>query len=215
FYLFIKRNLNNAPTVNGVIFAQEIPKEAQKAYEKALSEFRDNNKKEAVEGFLQALDIFPDYFLALEKLGQEYIVQKKFEDARSIFNRAVIINPKSFDSWYGLAYSQNALKDYSESINSSKKAIELNSGSINALYLVALNQKQIGNYQEALDSLKKAKKIANPPLPEIFWQLALLYTNNFKNYVAAVQELELFLKAKPDYEDADKVRELIKKLKAK
>lgn len=215
FYLVIKRNSNNVPRVNGVVFAQEVPKEAQKAYEKGLSELRDDNKKEAIGNFLRALDIFPDYFLALKKLGHEYVEQKNFADARSILNRAVIVNPKSFDSWYELAYAQNALKDYSESINSLKQAIVLNSGSINALYLISLSQKQIGNYQEALDNLKKAKKIANPPPPEIYWQLALLYTNNFKDYAAAVQELELFLKVKPDYEEADKVRELIKKLKAK
>ena len=39
---------------------------------------------------------------------------------------------------------------------------------------------------------------------DVHWELALLYGNGLNRYRDAARELKLFLKAKPDYADAEK-----------
>jgi regulator of sirC expression with transglutaminase-like and TPR domain len=61
----------------------------------------------------------------------------------------------------------------------------------------------------------QAKKITKTPIAEIHWELAQLYGENLKKYNAAAEELESFLKVRPDAQDALKIREVIKKLREK
>jgi len=215
FYLQLKRNADNVPVTNGVIFAQDIPKEAQKIYQKAVSDLNEKKVEEGLIELKKAIEIFPDYYLALTRLGQEYITQQKYEEARNVLGKAVTINSKDYESQYALGYSLYKLNSHTEAVEALKKSLEINQVSVNGLFLLGINLKQLGKYEEAVVSLKKAEKLANPPLPDIHWQLSLLYTNNLKNYSAAADELELFLKASPDFEEAAKVRALINTLRAK
>lgn len=216
FYLRDKRTIRTTKSIVGVVFAQEVPQEAKTHYENAVDNFNDGKKQnEVTEELLKALNIFPSYYLALERLTQQYIKLGDFKSAAYVADKAVEVNPKSFDSWYALGYALHQQKSHKEAVNALSMAISLDSASVNALFVLGVNLRLIGKYAESEESLLKAKKLAPAPIADIHWQLALLYTNNLKKYSAAVKELELFLKANPKYEEAEKVRELIKKLKVK
>lgn len=214
FYLRTNRNSTNSSTVNGVIFAQEIPKNAQKIYEKATSDLKDKKTDEGISELKNAIEIFPNYYLALERLGFEYINQQKFAEAREVLTKAAEINPRNFENLYSLGFALYKLKSYTQAVETLKKAVEINSSSVNSLFLLGVNLRQIKKYKEAEESLKKAEKLSSSS-SDIHWQLALLYTNDLKNYTAAADQLELFLKAKPNFEEVEKVRGLIKMLREK
>lgn len=216
FYLQIKQDSTAVSTLKkGVVFAQEIPKEAQKIYEKAVSDLDDKKFEDGLAELKQALEIFPDYYLALEKLANEYIKKEDYKNAFEIANKGVKVNNNSYECWYVAGYSAFKLKNSDEAVKALSKAVLILPNSINALFVLGVNLKQIGKYEEAETNLLKAKKFATNPVPEIHWNLALLYTNNLKKYDAAIKELELFLQAKPNFEETDKVKDLIKKLKEK
>ncbi|MGI9056846.1 MAG: hypothetical protein ACR2F2_13710 [Pyrinomonadaceae bacterium] len=61
----------------------------------------------------------------------------------------------------------------------------------------------------------KAKKLGNNSLPDIHWELALLYYYNLKRYNEAADELELYLKAKPKAENKEQVKKLIQTFRSK
>lgn len=212
---FTLRVKQSNPGLTGVVFAQTPPDEAKKSYEKALEDLKDKKADQGLNGLERAVSIFPQYYLALERLGEEYIIRKKFKEAIGAFLTALEVNPKAFGSHYGLAYSLFELSVWSEALRSVEKALEINSTSVNSLFLKGMILKQIGRFGDAVETLNIAKKKATSPMPEIFWQLSLIYTNNLKKYDMAADELESFLKAKPDYAEAEKVRDLIKKLRAK
>ncbi len=77
FYLRLRPEVLGGPFyAPGTIFAQEAPDAAKKLYEKGISELR--SKKKEAEGFMslrQSLEIFPNYYLALDRLGTEYAVR--------------------------------------------------------------------------------------------------------------------------------------------
>lgn len=200
---------------NGVIFAQDIPKEAQKLYEKGVSDLDDKKREAGLAELKQSLEIFPTYYLALERLSKEYVAQSDYKNALETANKGVAVNDKSYECWYVIGYSSFQLKNVDEAVNALNKAVLILPNSINAHFLLGVNLRQIGKFEEAESNLLKAKKLATGPIPDIHWHLALLYTNNLKKYSEAIKELELFLQAKPNFEETDKIKDLIQKLKEK
>jgi tetratricopeptide (TPR) repeat protein len=217
FFLKLRKGLTGA---TGAIFVQQVPDGAKKLYEKAVADLDDKKEKEGLQGLRSALEIFPDYYLALERLGSEYVKRgasgtQYFEAARLLLSKAVEINPRGFYSWYGLAYSLNSLNKYDEASKAIKKAIEIYPNWSEALLLSGVLLRQNKEFEEAEKQLLKAKENARATVPEIHWQLALLYGNDLKRYRDAAKELKLFLKALPDAKNAEQIKKLIADFEAK
>jgi tetratricopeptide (TPR) repeat protein len=69
------------------------------------------------------------------------------------------------------------------------------------------------SYEKAEEALLRAKKLSkNKPVAEVHWQLALLYNKLGRNKEAA-DELEDYLKIRPDARDEKEIQELIGKLR--
>lgn len=215
FYLRLRRDSNSADSVTGTVFAQAIPENAQKIFEKAVSDLDGNRVEIGVEELKNALELFPTYFLALERLGIVYISQQKYENAREVLSKAVTVNPRSFNSWYGLSYANYALKQPGVAVEAAQKAISFNPNSVEALLLLGISLRQSKQYQEAEKTLKQAGKIAKGKSPDVHWNLALLYAHNLKRYKDAADELELYLKTQPNTENEENIRKLIKQFREK
>ena len=201
--------------INEVVFAQEIPDEAKKFYDDALSKFEDKKRDEGIDLLNKAITVFPDYFLALDRLGNEYLVQSKFVEAENLFKKAIEINKNTYSSKYGLGAAQYQLKKYAEAENTLQNAVVTNPNSINAFYLLGKVQRELKQYEKSETNYLKAKKLSNNSLSDIHWELALLYYYNLKRYNEAADELELYLKAKPDAENKEQVKKLIKTFRTK
>ncbi len=206
---------DNRPLFNEVIFAQSIPPDAEKSFQEAIENFEKNRNDEAVAALLKAVAIFPEYFVALDRLGNEYLLQNKFVEARNVFERAVKVNPKSFSSQYGFAASLFSLKKFPEAAAELEAALVLNPSSINSYFLLGRTRRELSEYEKAEISLKKADELAEQKLADIHWELALLYYHNLKRYNEAADELELYLKADPKAENKEQVKKLIKIFRAK
>jgi tetratricopeptide (TPR) repeat protein len=216
FYLQIKATSTALASLkNSVVFAQEVPKEAEKLYREAVKTLEKNQSEEGLVQLKKSLEIFPDYYLALEKLAQTYVKLADYKNAYDAAQKTVRVNDKSYEGWYIFGYSSYQFKNYDEAVKAFTKSSEILPTSVNSFVLLGVNLRQIGKYKEAEQALLKAKKLTGTPIAEIHWHLALLYTNNLKKYKEAISELELFLKAKPDFEETDKVKSLIKKLEEK
>lgn len=212
FYLKLRRGVTGA---TGAVFVQDIPAPAKKLFEKAIADLNDKKEKEGLAGLKAAIEAFPKYFHALERLGNEYVRLKYYEAAEILLKLAIEVNPRSFRSWYGLAFSLNSLNKDAEALTAVQKALELYPDSAEALLLSGVLLKQTKKFDEAEKNLVKAKELAKSRMPMVHWHLALLYGNDLKRYSDAAKELKLFLKAQPDTKDADKIKSLIKEFEDK
>lgn len=70
----------------------EIPKKARKEYEEALECITAADNESAVEHLEKAVQLAPDYYDALNKLGVEYLKDRRYRDAETVLNRAHDIN---------------------------------------------------------------------------------------------------------------------------
>lgn len=213
FYLKLRKG---ATGTTGTIFVQEVPAEARKLYEKAVADLNDKKQKEGFAGLNAAIEKFPKYFQALERLGSEYVrvgsengQSKYYEAAMILLKNAIDVNARSFRSWYGYAFSLNALNQADEALKSVRKALEIYSESPEALLLSGVLLRQAKKFDEAEKNLLKAKELAKNRLPDVHWHLALLYGNDLKRYSDAAKELKLYLKAQPENVNAENAKKLI------
>ncbi len=205
-----RRNENPNPPINEVIFVQEVPRDAEVFYENALKDLRANRPKEAIAELEKAIGLFPTYLLALEKLGYEYIAADRYSEAESVFTKAIEVNPKSFSARSGLGISQFKLGKKSEAAITVEEAAASNPTSANTFLFLGQIYRSLREFEKAETALKKAKKLSRDKFPDVHWELALLYYHDLKRYGEAADELELYLRAKPDAENKKQVEKLIK-----
>lgn len=211
---YLRRRKNSNSDVNGVVFAQEIPEESKKLYAKAIDSFVEEKPTDGVKFLEEAIKIFPDFYLALERLGQAYGAKENWELSYNCFKKAVTINTRSFNSWYGLSIAATKLQKPDEPLQAAQQAVLINPKSLDGYLLLGITQRQIKQYENAEKSLIEADKLAKGKSPDVHWNLALLYAHNLNKFTAAANELEQYLKVKPDA-DSDTIKKLIKQFRDK
>jgi tetratricopeptide (TPR) repeat protein len=196
FYLQPRRG-GLADAELGVVFAQEIPPDAKKLYDKSLDDLAKKRTTEGVGGLIEAVKVFPTYYNALHRLGKELYVLKKYEDAYPYFLKAVEVNPKSATSFYYLGSSLHNLgKQFDKSaLSALNQAHTLAPASATVLFALGKVERSLGNFQNSEKHLLQAKKLSKTVQPEIHKELAQLYADDLKKYDEAANELELYLKA--------------------
>ena len=207
----------------GVVFAQEIPAAAKRNYEEGIAFFRDKKDDQAFAKMRQALEIFPDYYAALDRLGSEYAdrgvsdkgIDKEYLQAGFVLlTKATQVNPRSYSSMYGLGFAEFYLGMNNEAIDHLSKAGALYGKASRAYALLGKAYRRAKMPDKAVEALKRADQLANGKDADIHWDLANVY-NDQKQYKEAADQLELYLKSAPKGEDPEKIKDLIKRLRAK
>lgn len=220
FYLQPRESPNTGPlAAPGTIFAQEVPDSAKKLYEIGIAALKAKKEQEGFESLRMALEIFPSYFAALDRLGTEYAVRgsqdkRYFEAARVLLTKAVEVNRKSFSSTFGLGFSQYHLGLIDPAIENLQRATNIQNKMINGHMWLGIALKRVGKLADAEAALKRADEMSNGKESEVHWYLAGIYSDQ-KRYSDAADELEKFLKTKPDARDAEKIRQVIAQLRKK
>jgi Tfp pilus assembly protein PilF len=215
FYLSAKKNPNSGPlAAPGVVFVQEVPGNAKKAYEEGINYLGNKKEKEGFEKLKNALEIFPQYFLALDRLGTEYVVRGYYQAAFILLTKAVEVNPRSFSSTFGLGLAQFRLEQTDKAIESLARATEIYNESANGYLWLGIALHKKGKLEEAVVALLKANKIGKGEISEVHWQLARVYKDQ-KLYGKAAEELEFFLKYNPNATNKEEIKKTIRILHQK
>ncbi len=213
-YLKYDKNKTNIGItgITEAIFVQNVPEEARKLYKNGIKDIDKNNSKGLAQ-IEQALEIFPNYYDALNTLGREYVQRKEYEKSFPYLVKSIDINQRSYSSFYALAYAAYQLNYLPEATEAARAATILQANSVNAQLLYGTILRLDKNYEEAEKILLQAKNLSKAsPVAEISWQLALLYNKLDRNKEAA-DELDLYLKIRPDAANKKEIRDLISKLR--
>lgn len=210
-FALVPRKVAFADKELGVIFVQEIPKEAKKEYETALDLLQKKKVDEGYASLQAALKIFPTYFDALHRTGLEFYNLKMYKEAVPYFLKASEVNPKSVTSLYYIGFSLHYLgKDYNKAARTSlTQARLLAPASPQVLFGLGVVERAGGDFTGAEKHLLEAKKFAKTSVPEIHKELAQLYANDLKKYAAAADELELYVKSSELSKDEEKATKKI------
>ncbi len=163
---------------------------------------REGRTVDAIGYFQEALRISPDYWIALENLGNAYRQQRRWDNARATLERAVAARPREAEANYSLAmvyaqtddterayqYLQTALKlrpDYPEALNN-----------LGVLYLRTRRR------DEAVAKFQECIRVA-PSFDQAYLNLARVYSLEGDRDKARGVLLDL-LKQHPGHAQAEK-----------
>lgn len=202
------------PERASVVFAQSVPDAARTEYERGVNSLRDNKPDNAIEALKRAVDTFPDYYLALELLGAEYVKRNQFEPAVPVLTHAIQVNNDASKSLYWLGVAHLRLNHLSEAIEALRRASDMEPANANVFMMLGLAHGNNGELDASEAALKKAYQLAGAMAADAHLYLAGIY-NKREKYGQAVRELELYLKEAKDLKDATQIKAMIDKLKAK
>jgi len=212
--IVVKRKKEAPPERAAVVFAQQVPDTARSEYEHGVNSLRDNKSDEAIESLKKAVGIFPDYFLALELLGTEYVKRNEFEPAVPILTHALEVNHAASKSLYALGVANIKLNHTAEAIEWLKKCAELDSSNANVYMYMGIAYGNNRELDQAETALKKAYQLGGTQAADAHLYLAGLY-NKQERYAEAVKELELYLREASNVKNSAPIKETIIKLKEK
>jgi tetratricopeptide (TPR) repeat protein len=211
----------NAVGAGDAIFVQDVPPQAKRLYETGVANLENGRKEMGLAELRQSLETFPDYYVALDRLGNEYLQIgltngeiPYFEAALVLLTKSATVNSRSYTSFYGLGVCKYNLKQMPEAVKNLEKAVSLKPDSVNAIVLLGMALHQTGNLAEAEKILVKAKKLAPAPIADVQLHLAKIY-ERLKRYADAAKELEALIPLQTDTAKAESLRQLIQRLRDK
>lgn len=215
FYLSPRKG-SLTETELGVVFAQEVPEDAQKSYDNAVKDLSKKRTEEGIVGLRAAVNTFPKYYAALHRLGKELFIKGEYGESIQVLLRASEINPKSPTTYYYMGYSLVKLNYTKAALIPLYQALQLAPSSVQVLFALGTAEEGEGKFEDAEKHLLQAKKLSKVGVPDIHWQLAQLYGKNLKKYKEAADELELYLKSGSfDEQQTAKVKKIITDLRKK
>jgi tetratricopeptide (TPR) repeat protein len=159
----------------------------------------------------KSIEIFPDYYDALELLGTEYLARGQFDAAIPTLVHAVEVNNKAYKCMYALGVAFLNLKQFDESISWLQKAADGDTNNADAFLKLGIAYGTKGALTESEAALKKAYQYG---VVDALMYLAGIY-NKQEKYGEAWRSLELYLKEAKGLKDKTKINEMISNLKAK
>jgi len=188
-----------------------IPKEAVELYNSALKSATDGDRKKVVDLLKKAIAIHPTFVAALNGLGVQYMKMGELDNASETFKAALKVEPDLFIPRlnYGIVLFQQ--KKYPESNNELDLALKKNEASSTAHFYKGRTLISLQRYDDAVLEFQRVLAIGGDEVSLAHRYLGGLYLEKGDN-ARALSELQAFLKLQPDTKEADKIKELIKKL---
>ena len=215
-----KENVLSAPGTN---FAQDVPKPARLAYEKAAARMRDGKPEEAVAALREAIANFNDYFDAHFALGKELFREGKDDEALEALERARQINDRQ-DSVYHMfglimlkqgkfAVAEYAFREATRLNGNSAAAHFYHAQALIELAVRGNDERQLNTDLGAADKeLDLAWETSEKRLTAVYLQRARIHETRGQKEAAAV-DLESYLKAEPEAKNGATIRAAIAKLR--
>ncbi|MBA2378217.1 MAG: carboxypeptidase regulatory-like domain-containing protein, partial [Blastocatellia bacterium] len=179
-YLRPKKTRGVPMRAAGVIYVQEVPSAAKALYEAGLNDLENKRDAEGFEKIKRAIEEFPDYYLALDTLGNEYVNREHYEAAYILLAKALSVNSRSFSSTLGLGLAAFRLGRSDDALARFQEAARLDKKSANAHLWLGIVYHARGDLGRAVRSIKESAELAGEGVPEIHWQLARVLNDQKK-----------------------------------
>lgn len=186
----------------------------QNRFEKAQVAIDNKDHDKALVLLQQIVADDPQDFQAWADLGTVYLAKKNLTEAETSYLHATEVRPTFFLAFLNLGRVRSMEKNYDSAVTALQQALALRPKSADANYFLGEAYLQIKKGSLAVGYLNEALKIDPVGMADAHLRLAALYNAvGMKGKAAA--EYEEFLKKKPDYSDAKKLKDYIEANKLK
>jgi len=192
---------------------QNIPKQAKKAYEKGLKSSEKGKIEEAIAHYKQAIELFPEYFQALNDLGAAYLKLNEFKKAVTTLRQAIEVNQHIAFPYVNLGIALVHQKQYLEAIEPLTEATRIDGSLPLPHFFLGIALYETFAPLRAEQELRKAYTLGGKGMALAQVYLANIYIRE-RQYPKAIEALETYLRDKPDAKNAGEIRASIEKMRA-
>ena len=200
-------------TNSELVFYQTVPDTAKTEYQRGMK-LLAKKPDDAYAAMRRALQIFPDYYAAMETLGSEYVKARYFDHALPILLHAIKVNPDGGKSYYALGVLFYQTQRYPYAVKAFTRAIGIDGSNVNATVYRGLSLMRDKRESEAESDFKKAYALGVTGVPDVQLALSNIYVKQSR-FDEAADELGRLLKENPDRKDRKKIEGVITSLRAK
>lgn len=177
-------------------------------YERALKEINRNDLVRATATLRSLVEADPKDYQAWNELGMVYLIQKNFAGAESSYGKAIELKPDNVTALVSLGRVRLAQNNDEGAIKSFEEALTADPKSATANYFLGEAYLALKKGSVAVEYLKTAIKLDPNGMANAHLRLATLYNLAGHKDLAALEYNE-FLKKRPDYPDAQRLRDYI------
>ena len=160
----------------------------------------NKNFDKALECFIEAIRIKPDFAIAFLNLGSIYLMQKKYDKALEIYEKLLKGNPSDTRALINIGDIYFKDKKFKEAVEVYNTIIKINPSNIEARNRLALINLINGKPDVAISELRKILQINNS-LPSIHNNLGIAYSV-IGNHDKGIQAFHVALCLSPNYINA-------------
>ncbi|MGD0499762.1 MAG: hypothetical protein ABSC23_15140 [Bryobacteraceae bacterium] len=183
------------------------PKNASKAFENARKALAEGKVEDARKDLELATQVYPSYAIAWTALGGLDVRQKRSDEARIAFQKAIQADSKFLDPYLHLAVLQSDSKDWKGVAETTSKIIQLDPFDYpNIFFMNALANYANNDLEPAEKSAREAERLdVKKQYPRIFQILSLILAKRGQ-YAEGASQMRQYLEAAPQAPDADASR---------
>ena len=201
-------------TVDVRQLSADVPAEAREAYQGALNLLDQGDSAAGLESLELSVELAPEFFDALVKLGIEYLNLQRYNDAKLTLGRAhdlnendpiLLTNLGSLHFQEGQALERSALSDddldlamasFVQAVDHLRVATSLDPASAGIAYYLGSALYKTGSLDESEEALFLAM-INDPSMDDARLTLINVYVRQ-QRHEAALEQIALYLEANPD-----------------
>ena len=190
----------------------QAPKEARRAFDKALQD-RRNKPAEAAQELRKAVDIYPQYAAAWYELGRIEEQGADIAQARKSFASAIAADAKFISPYLSMAELEAKAENWAELANFTSTLLRLDAVDYPVAYLYdATAHLNLGQIDTAEKSARAGEKLDTAhQYPKLERVLAMTLERK-NDYAGAAAYLRSYLMLAPDAEDAAQIKKELAEL---
>ena len=164
--------------------ASTIPPKAKKEFDRASELSRQAKIDEAISSLRKAIELYPDYLMAINDLGALLIEQEKFSEAETELRKAMKLDPKAFNPQLNLGIVLLKQTRFEEARDVLNRALSLEPNSPAARYSLGEAQEGLLEVDLALKEFTAAYDLGGQTFAIALYRLGELYMKSGKRELA-------------------------------
>lgn len=204
-----------AKTTPGVLNSElaDVPKTALNLYNKAAELAKKGDHRGAIAQLRLSISEYPDFMLAFNELGLQYLRLNEVKKADESFKSALKIKPEAFAPLINHSIVLVHMKRFEEAEPVLRNALKMKAQSAIGHYFLGQTLANLGRFDEAEKELVSAIALGGDEMKEAHRFLAIIYGAR-KDNKRASDELEIYLRLVPTAPDAEQLRNVIRQFKS-
>ena len=185
----------------------QAPKEARRAYDKALQELRKNQPAQAAKELRKAVEIYPEYAAAWYELGRIEERGADIAQARKSFATAIAADAKFISPYLSMAELEAKAENWAELANITSTLLRLDAVDYPVAYFYnAAANLNVGQIDTAEKSARAGEKLDTAHQYPALERVLAMILERKKDYAGAAAHLRSYLMRAPDAEDAARTK---------